>query len=60
MVATIGVAQEKRWFGNIRSDLDKLQLSASLALYRVKWRNAIKPSRRVAESNPRCRRKEGH
>ena len=35
---------KKRWFDNIRCDLDKLQLSTSLELDRVKWRNAIKPS----------------
>ena len=50
---------KKRWFDNIRRDLDKLRLSTYLALDRVKWRNAIKPSRHVAESNPRCQRKEG-
>ena len=50
---------KKRWYDNIRSDLDKLQLSTSLALDRVKWRNAIKPFRHVAESNPRCQGKEG-
>ena len=49
----------KKWFDNIRSDLDKLRLSASLAQDRSKWRNAIKPSRHVAESNARCRGKEG-
>ena len=50
---------KKRWFDNIRSDLVKLQLSTSLALDRVKWRNAIKLSRHVAESNPHCWGKEG-
>ena len=48
---------KKRWLENIRCDLDKLRLSTSLALDRVKWGNAIKPSRHVAESNPCCRRK---
>ena len=32
---------------NIRSDLDKLWLSTSLAQDHVKWKNAIKPSRYV-------------
>ena len=50
---------KKRWFDNIRSDLDKLRMSTSLALDRVKWKNTIKPSRHVAESKPRCRGKEG-
>ena len=49
----------KKWLNNIRSDLDKLRLSTSLAQDRSKWRNAIKPSRHVAESNPRFRGKEG-
>ena len=44
---------------NIRGELDKLRLSTSLAQDRSKWRNAIKPSRHVAESKPRCRGKEG-
>ena len=50
---------KKKWFNNIRSDLDKLQLSTSLAHDRSKWRNAIKPSKHAAESNPYCRVKEG-
>ena len=50
---------KKKWF-NIRSDLDKLRLSTSLAQDSSKLRNAIKQSRHVAESNPRCRGKEGH
>ena len=49
---------KKKWF-NIRSDLDKLQLSTSLTHDRSKWKNAIKPSKHVAESNPYCRGKEG-
>ena len=40
---------KKRWF----------DISTSLALDRVKWRNAIKSSRHVAESNPCCRGKGG-
>ena len=40
---------KKRWF----------DISTSLALDRVKWRNAIKSSRHVAESNSCCRGKEG-
>ena len=44
---------KKKWFDNIRSGLDKLRLSTSLAQDRSKWRNAIKPSRHVAESNAR-------
>ena len=48
----------KKWFSNIRSDLDKLRLSTFLAQDHSKWRNAIKPFRHVAESNPCCRRKE--
>ena len=39
----------KKWFDNIRSDLDKLRLSTSLAQDRSKHRHAIKPSRHVAE-----------
>ena len=35
---------KKRWFDNIRCDLEKLRLSTFLELDRVKWRNAIKPS----------------
>ena len=54
-----GSCPEKKWFNNIRSYLDKLQLSTSLAQDRSKWRNAIKPSRHIAESNPRCWGKEG-
>ena len=50
---------QKRWLGNIKCNLDKLWLSTSLALDRVKWGNAIKPSRHVAESNLRCWGKEG-
>ena len=50
---------KKKGFNKIRSDLDKLRLSASLAQDRSKWRNAIKPSRHVAEYNPHCRVKEG-
>ena len=50
---------KKKWFDNIRSDIHKLRLSTSLAQDRGKWRNAIKPSRHVAESNPRCWGKEG-
>ena len=34
---------KKKWFDNIRSDLNKLRLSASLAQDHVKYRNAIKP-----------------
>ena len=49
---------KKQWFDNIRSDLDKLWLLTSLALDRVKWRNAIKRSRHVAESNPCCPEKK--
>ena len=45
---------KKRWFDNYRCDLDKLWVSTSLTLDRIKWRNAIKPSSYVAESNPRC------
>ena len=46
---------KQRWFDNIRCDFDKLRLPTSLALDRVKRRNAIKPPRHVAESNHRCR-----
>ena len=42
----------KKWFDNIRSG--KLGLSTSLAQDHSKWRNAIKLSRHVAESNPHC------
>ena len=49
----------KKWFDNIRSDPDKLRSSTSLAQDRSEWRNAIKPSRHVSESNPRCRGKDG-
>ena len=55
MVATLGAAQRKEGL----TTLD-VTLSTSLALDHVKCRNAIKPSRHVAESNPRCRGKEGH
>ena len=50
---------KKKWFDNIRSDLDKLRLSTFLAQDRTKWRNAIRPSRPGAESNPCCQGKEG-
>ena len=50
---------KKRWFDNIRSDLDRLQLPTSLALDCVKWRNTIKPSRHVVEFNPCCWGKKG-
>ena len=50
---------KKRWFDNIRSELDKLKLSTSLALDCVKQRNAIKTSRHIAECNPCCQEKEG-
>ena len=43
---------KKRWFDNIRNDLDKLRSSTSLALDRVKRRNAIKPSRHVVLRHP--------
>ena len=46
--------QRKKLFNKIGSDLDKLRLSTSLVQDRSKWRNAIKPSRHVAESNPCC------
>ena len=60
MVATLGAAQrKKKWFDNIRIDLTKLRLSTSLAQDHSRWRNAIKPPRHVAESNPPCRGKEG-
>ena len=45
-------------FENIRNDLDKLRLSASLTPDHAKWRNSIKPSRHVAESNPRFQGKK--
>ena len=50
---------KKKWFDNIRSDLNKLRLSASLAQDHVKYRNAIKPFWHVTDSNPRCQGKEG-
>ena len=49
MVATLRAAQGKM----------QLRLSTSLAQDRSKWRNAIKPSRHVTESNPNCQGKEG-
>ena len=49
----------KKWLDNIRSDLDKPRLLISLAQDRSKSRNAIKPSRHVAESNPRFRGNKG-
>ena len=49
----------KKWLDNIRSDLNKLQLSTSLAQDRSNCRNAIKPSRLVAESNSHSWGKEG-
>ena len=49
----------KKWFGNIRSDLDKPRLLTSLAQDCNKWRNAIKSSRQAAESNPHYWGKEG-
>ena len=49
---------KKRWFDNSRCDLNKLRLSTSSALDHAKWRNAIKPSRHVVQSNLHCRGKE--
>ena len=54
-----GDCPKKKWFNNIRSGLYELRLSTSLAQDRSKLRNAIKPSRHVAKSNPRCWEKEG-
>ena len=48
MVATLRAAQRKDDLTTC--DLDKLKLSISLGLYCVRARNAIKPSRHVAES----------
>ena len=47
----------KKWFDNIRSDLDKLRLSTSLAQDRSKYRSAIKPSRHAAEEEKEGQKK---
>ena len=53
MIATLGAAQRNKGLTTLEVTL------INWTLDRVKWRNAIKPSRLVAESNPRCRGKEG-
>ena len=59
MVATSGCLRRK-WFNNIRTNLHKLQSSTFLSQEWVRWRNTIKPSRHVAESNPCCQGKKNN
>ena len=57
MVATLGAAQRKDGLTTFIMTLINCDYHLFLALECVECRNAIKPTRHVAESNPRCQGK---